>query len=96
MAPSVLAELVIRVSSTRLRLVVADAVFRRLCCSNGLTVGDDDLSLKKMVSTPIYLLIHWRGGVPGGAPHPKSFLRTHTSSFPLRSKPPLGNRRAML
>lgn len=57
MSPVVLAELVIRVSSTRLRLVVADGVFRNLCCSNGLTVGDDALSLKKMVSTPVYLLI---------------------------------------
>lgn len=53
MSSAVLAELIIRVSSTRLRLVVADAVFRNLCCSNGLTVGDDALSLTKMVSTPV-------------------------------------------
>lgn len=57
MPPAVLAGLVIKVSSTRLRLVVADAVFRSLCCSNGLTVGDDALSFKKMVSVPVYLLI---------------------------------------
>lgn len=52
MSPAVLAELVIRISSTRLRLVVADAIFRNFCCRNGLTVGDDVLSLKKMVSMP--------------------------------------------
>ncbi|XP_056233023.1 SMC5-SMC6 complex localization factor protein 1 isoform X1 [Seriola aureovittata] len=47
--PDVLAELVIRVSSTRLKLVMADAIFRNLCCRNGFTVGDEPLSLKKMV-----------------------------------------------
>lgn len=53
MSPAVLAELVMKVSSTRLRLVVADAVFRYLCSSNGLTVGVDALSLKNMVSVPV-------------------------------------------
>ncbi|XP_071338732.1 SMC5-SMC6 complex localization factor protein 1 [Trachinotus anak] len=48
-SPVVLAELVIRVSSTRLKLVMADAIFRNLCCRNGFTVGDEPLSLKKMV-----------------------------------------------
>ncbi|XP_056888896.1 SMC5-SMC6 complex localization factor protein 1 isoform X2 [Takifugu flavidus] len=48
-SPAVLAELVMRICSTRLRLVVADAVFRNLCCRNGQTVGDDALSLRKMV-----------------------------------------------
>lgn len=57
MSPAVLAELIMKVSSTRLRLVVADAVFRCLCCSNGLTVGDDALSLRKMVRALVYLLI---------------------------------------
>ncbi|KAM7391812.1 hypothetical protein PAMP_022469 [Pampus punctatissimus] len=49
MSPVVLAELVIRLSSTRLKLVMADAIFRNLCCRNGFTVGDEPLSLKKMV-----------------------------------------------
>lgn len=57
MSPAVLAELVIKVCSTRLRLVVAEAMFRNLCCKSGLTVVDDELSLKKMVSTPVNLLI---------------------------------------
>ncbi|CAK6950132.1 SMC5-SMC6 complex localization factor protein 1 [Scomber scombrus] len=48
-SPGVLAELVVRVSSTRLRLVMTDAIFRSLCCRNGFTVGDEPLSLKKMV-----------------------------------------------
>lgn len=56
MSPAVLAELVMRICSTRLRMVVADAIFRNICCSNGLTVADDALSLKKMVSLPFYLL----------------------------------------
>ncbi|KAM7416507.1 hypothetical protein PAMA_018522 [Pampus argenteus] len=49
MSPVVLAELVIRLSSTRLKLVMADAIFRNLCCRNGFTMGDEPLSLKKMV-----------------------------------------------
>uniref|UniRef100_A0A7N8YQP8 SMC5-SMC6 complex localization factor 1 n=1 Tax=Mastacembelus armatus TaxID=205130 RepID=A0A7N8YQP8_9TELE len=50
-SPVVLAELVLRVSSTRLKLVMADAIFRNLCCRNGFTLGDEPLSLKKMVCT---------------------------------------------
>ncbi|CAL8346838.1 unnamed protein product [Lota lota] len=49
--PAVLMELVARIPSSRLRLVTADAVFRNLCCRNGLTVGEEPLSLKKMVSS---------------------------------------------
>ncbi len=49
MSPVVLAELVVRIRSTRLKLVMADAIFRNLCCRNGFTVGDEPLSLKKMV-----------------------------------------------
>ncbi|XP_059192903.1 SMC5-SMC6 complex localization factor protein 1 isoform X2 [Centropristis striata] len=48
-SPVVLAELVVRIRSTRLKLVIADAIFRSLCCRNGFTVGDETLSLKKMV-----------------------------------------------
>lgn len=48
-SPVVLAELVLRISSSRLKLVMADAIFRNLCCRNGFTVGDDPLSLRKMV-----------------------------------------------
>uniref|UniRef100_A0A673CNN6 SMC5-SMC6 complex localization factor 1 n=2 Tax=Sphaeramia orbicularis TaxID=375764 RepID=A0A673CNN6_9TELE len=45
----VLAELVVKIPSTRLKLVMADAIFRNLCCRNASTVGDEPLSLKKMV-----------------------------------------------
>ncbi|KAK5622311.1 hypothetical protein CRENBAI_005846, partial [Crenichthys baileyi] len=48
-SPAVLVELVCKVRSTRLRLVIADAIFRNLCCRNGFTIGDEPLSLKKMV-----------------------------------------------
>nr|XP_015827906.2 SMC5-SMC6 complex localization factor protein 1 isoform X1 [Nothobranchius furzeri] len=47
--PAVLVELVASIRSSRLKLVVADAVFRNLCCRNGFTVGDEPHSLKKMV-----------------------------------------------
>lgn len=56
MSPVVLAELVVRVSSTRLKLVMADAIFRSLCCRNGFTVGDEPLSLKKMVCICLALI----------------------------------------
>ncbi|XP_059909461.1 SMC5-SMC6 complex localization factor protein 1 [Gadus macrocephalus] len=46
-----LVELVARIPSSRLRLVTADAVFRNLCCRNGVTVSEEPLSLKKMVSS---------------------------------------------
>lgn len=49
LSPAVLVELVCRVHSTRLKLVMTDAIFRNLCCRNGFTVGDDPLCLKKMV-----------------------------------------------
>ncbi|KAL7391974.1 hypothetical protein ABVT39_017525 [Epinephelus coioides] len=48
-SPVALAELVVKIQSTRLKLVIADAIFRSLCCRNGFTVGDEPLSLKKMV-----------------------------------------------
>ncbi|XP_019949141.2 SMC5-SMC6 complex localization factor protein 1 isoform X1 [Paralichthys olivaceus] len=48
-SPEVLAEVIIRVSSTRLKLVMADAIFRNLCCRTGFTVRDEPISLKKMV-----------------------------------------------
>ncbi|XP_072244231.1 SMC5-SMC6 complex localization factor protein 1 [Leuresthes tenuis] len=49
LSPAVLVELVARVRSTRLKLVMADAIFRNLCCRSGFPVGDEPLSLKKMV-----------------------------------------------
>ncbi|XP_068460543.1 SMC5-SMC6 complex localization factor protein 1 isoform X2 [Clinocottus analis] len=49
LSPEVLAELVVRIRSTRLKLMMADAIFRSLCCRSGLTVGDEPLSFKKMV-----------------------------------------------
>jgi len=49
LSPAALVELVARVRSTRLKLVMADAIFRSLCCRSGFPVGDEPLSLKKMV-----------------------------------------------
>nr|XP_046243026.1 SMC5-SMC6 complex localization factor protein 1 isoform X2 [Scatophagus argus]XP_046243027.1 SMC5-SMC6 complex localization factor protein 1 isoform X2 [Scatophagus argus]XP_046243028.1 SMC5-SMC6 complex localization factor protein 1 isoform X2 [Scatophagus argus] len=48
-SPQVLSELVVRIRSTRLKLVIADAIFRNLCCTNGVTIGDEPLSLQKML-----------------------------------------------
>ncbi|XP_061585934.1 SMC5-SMC6 complex localization factor protein 1 isoform X2 [Cololabis saira] len=49
LSPAVLVELVARVRSTRIKMVMADGIFRNLCCRNGFTLGDEPLSLKKMV-----------------------------------------------
>ncbi|XP_030592801.1 SMC5-SMC6 complex localization factor protein 1 isoform X2 [Archocentrus centrarchus] len=49
LSPNILVELVIRVRSSRLKLMMADAIFRNLCSRNGYTVGDEPLSLKKTV-----------------------------------------------
>lgn len=51
LSPVVLAELVVRLCSTRLKLVIADAIFRNLCCKNGFAIAEEPLSLKKMVCT---------------------------------------------
>ncbi|KAK2837414.1 hypothetical protein Q5P01_014626 [Channa striata] len=50
-SPVVLAELIVRISSSRLKMVMVDAIFRNLCCKNGFTIGDEPLSLKKMVQS---------------------------------------------
>ncbi|XP_015228809.1 PREDICTED: SMC5-SMC6 complex localization factor protein 1 isoform X1 [Cyprinodon variegatus] len=47
--PAVLVELVSKVRSSRLKLGIADAIFRNLCYRNGFAVGDEPLSLKKVV-----------------------------------------------
>lgn len=48
-SPVVLAELIVRIPSTRLKLTFADAIFRNLCWKNGFTVKEEPLSLKKLV-----------------------------------------------
>ncbi|XP_034025943.1 SMC5-SMC6 complex localization factor protein 1 isoform X2 [Thalassophryne amazonica] len=45
----ILKEVIIRISSPRLKMVMADAIFKNLCLRNGFTVTDEPLSLKKMV-----------------------------------------------
>lgn len=47
--PSALVKLVVRIGSSRMKLAVADSVFRFLCCRNGYSVGDDPLCVKKIV-----------------------------------------------
>ncbi|KAF7670348.1 hypothetical protein LDENG_00010180 [Lucifuga dentata] len=79
-SPSVLIELVVRIPSTRLKLVISDAIFRNLCCRNGLIVRDEPLSLKKMVSSYLPALGSL-GGSPIGAR-----LRTERSSHSCTSQ----------
>ncbi|KAM3867570.1 SMC5-SMC6 complex localization factor protein 1 [Diretmus argenteus] len=62
-SPVVLVDLIGRMPFTRLRLVTTDAMFRNLCYRNGLNVGDEALSLKKMVSSYLPAL-----GRLGGSP----------------------------
>ncbi|XP_024908792.1 SMC5-SMC6 complex localization factor protein 1 isoform X2 [Cynoglossus semilaevis] len=57
--PAVAVELVVRVSSTRLKMTMADAVFRSLCCRNGFTLEDNSLSLKEMVLSYLPFLGHF-------------------------------------
>ncbi|XP_061674250.1 SMC5-SMC6 complex localization factor protein 1 isoform X2 [Syngnathoides biaculeatus] len=49
LSPVVLAEMLARVSSTRLKLALVDAIFRNICCTNGITLCGEPLSLKKVV-----------------------------------------------
>ncbi|CAL9708208.1 unnamed protein product [Knipowitschia caucasica] len=47
--PILLAELVSKIISSRLKLALADSVFRRFCYENGSSVGDAPLCLKKIM-----------------------------------------------
>ncbi|XP_077378915.1 SMC5-SMC6 complex localization factor protein 1 isoform X2 [Festucalex cinctus] len=45
----VLDDMVARISTTRLKMPLVDAIFRNMCCKNGITLDDRPLSLKKVV-----------------------------------------------
>uniref|UniRef100_A0A8C6UTZ8 TopBP1/SLF1 BRCT domain-containing protein n=1 Tax=Neogobius melanostomus TaxID=47308 RepID=A0A8C6UTZ8_9GOBI len=47
LSPSALVEIIAKVNSSRVKLALADSIFRCLCCRNGCTVGDDPLVLRK-------------------------------------------------
>ncbi|XP_041760476.2 SMC5-SMC6 complex localization factor protein 1 isoform X1 [Coregonus clupeaformis] len=49
--PDVLQTFVPGMVPTRLRMVTADAIFRNVCCRNGITIGAEPLSLRKIVSS---------------------------------------------
>ncbi|KAM4745408.1 SMC5-SMC6 complex localization factor protein 1 isoform 2-T2 [Anableps anableps] len=83
LSPAVLVELVCRVRSTRLRLVIADAIFRNLCCRNGFTVGDEPLSLKKIVRSYLPAL-----GTLAQSPSCASHKTEKTSQGPGRTENP--------
>ncbi|XP_075899970.1 SMC5-SMC6 complex localization factor protein 1 isoform X1 [Nelusetta ayraudi] len=57
LSPIIVAELVVRLSSTRLKLAVADAVFRNLCCKNAFTIAEEPLSFKKVVTSYLPALL---------------------------------------
>uniref|UniRef100_A0A8P4GBT4 SMC5-SMC6 complex localization factor 1 n=1 Tax=Dicentrarchus labrax TaxID=13489 RepID=A0A8P4GBT4_DICLA len=84
-SPVVVAELVVRIRSTRLKLVMADATFRSLCCRNGFTVGDERLSLKKMVLSYLPALGSLAHSPTGAR------LRTGPTSHSCSSRSPLVN-----
>ncbi|XP_029961313.1 SMC5-SMC6 complex localization factor protein 1 [Salarias fasciatus] len=54
--PGALAELAVRLRSTRLKLLMTDALLKSVFCSNGITVGDEPLSYRKMVLSYLPLL----------------------------------------
>ncbi|XP_060893948.1 SMC5-SMC6 complex localization factor protein 1 [Labrus mixtus] len=74
LSPVILANVVIRIRSTRLKLVMADAIFKNLCRSNGFTVGDDPLSLKKMVMSYLSAL----GSLAQSPPDAQTRTQTRT------------------
>ncbi|XP_068166729.1 SMC5-SMC6 complex localization factor protein 1 isoform X2 [Antennarius striatus] len=82
-SPVVLAELVVRIHSTRLKLVIADAIFRTLCCRNGFTVLDEPLSLKKMMLS--YLPALGNLALSPTGPHLKPGLTRQGSSCSVQS-----------
>lgn len=47
--PDILRELVPALLSHRLRMLTADAIYRNICTSHGLTMGSEPLSLHKIV-----------------------------------------------
>ncbi|XP_067376833.1 SMC5-SMC6 complex localization factor protein 1 isoform X2 [Channa argus] len=75
-SPVVLAELVVRISSSRLKMVMVDAIFRNLCCRNGFTVGDEPLSLRKMVQS--YLTALGSLAQSPSVPHPRTGPTSHS------------------
>ncbi|RVE68309.1 hypothetical protein OJAV_G00090890 [Oryzias javanicus] len=75
-SPAVLVKLVDRVHSSRFRLVMADAMFRNLCCRSGCTLGDEPLSLKKLVLSYLPALGSL-AQTPSNAP-PRTGLTSHS------------------
>ncbi|KAM9810958.1 SMC5-SMC6 complex localization factor protein 1 [Neosynchiropus ocellatus] len=51
LSDTIQAELVVQVPSSRLKLALGDAIFQNMCRRDGFTVGDDALSLKKVVTS---------------------------------------------
>ncbi|XP_064793918.1 SMC5-SMC6 complex localization factor protein 1 isoform X1 [Oncorhynchus masou masou] len=49
--PDVLQTFVPGMVPTRLRMVTADAIFRNVCCRNGIIIGAEPISLRKIVSS---------------------------------------------
>lgn len=47
--PDVLQTFVPGMVPTRLRMVTADAIFRNVCCRNGIIIGAEPISLRKIV-----------------------------------------------
>ncbi|XP_029018215.1 SMC5-SMC6 complex localization factor protein 1 [Betta splendens] len=82
-SPVVLEEVLVRISSGRLKLVMTDAIFRNLCCRNGFTVGDEPLSLRKMVQSYLPALGHLAQS-PRGL-HPKTGYSSQDSSCRIQS-----------
>ncbi|CAB1321545.1 unnamed protein product [Coregonus sp. 'balchen'] len=57
---------------TRLRMVTADAIFRNVCCRNGITIGAEPLSLRKIVSSYLPALRRLCAVRTGGSRDPRA------------------------
>ncbi|KAG7481302.1 hypothetical protein MATL_G00065330 [Megalops atlanticus] len=70
--PEVLQDFVPSMPSVRLRMVTANAVYRNICCRNGIITGSEPLSLMKIVSSYLPALGRLSARGPAGARGPQA------------------------
>ncbi|KAM8864992.1 SMC5-SMC6 complex localization factor protein 1 [Synchiropus picturatus] len=90
LSDTIQAELVVQVPSSRLKLELGDAVFRNMCFMKGFTVGDDALTLKKVVTSYLPAL-----GRLAQSPHGAHHRMRHTSHSCTSLDPSCGGQAVM-
>ncbi|XP_023674067.2 SMC5-SMC6 complex localization factor protein 1 isoform X3 [Paramormyrops kingsleyae] len=69
--PEFLLEFVPNMPSLRLKMVTADSIYRCMCCRNGVSVGTEPLTLRKIVSSYLPALGRLCERKPAGAGGPR-------------------------